>query len=71
VDGPWWGEREAAYLRQLCSVQAAAAGADLPPDKFAIEWAVGPAAPQEPLLDAATGLRAFAARYGLTTEEVR
>ena len=71
-DGPWWGEREAAYLRTLCSVTAAAAGgADVAPDDFRLTWSAGPAEPVE-LLDAEAGLRVFAAKHGLAvTEETR
>jgi hypothetical protein len=66
IDGPWWGEREAALLRQLCSVQAAAAGADLPPDQFRVEWVVGEsAASSENLLPPDDGLEILAARYGV------
>ncbi len=66
IDGPWWGEREAAMSRQLCSVQAAAAGASIPPDEFAIEWSVGstPDRPAANLLPSSEGLALFAARHG-------
>ena len=71
IDGPWWGEREAAHLRQLCSVQAAAGGVSIPPDEFEIEWTVGAAGePAVRLLPPADGLALFAARHGLPVEEV-
>lgn len=71
IDGPWWGEREAAMMRQLCSVQAAAAGSDIEPDRFSIEWTVGPATSTAGnLLPAGDGLAVFAARHGLRLEEV-
>jgi hypothetical protein len=69
VDGPWWGEREAAYLRQLCSVQAAAGGASIPPADFAVEWRVGDDAGDANLLPPADGLALFAARHGLDVSE--
>lgn len=74
VDGPWWGEREAALLRQLCSVVAATSGSKIPPDDFKSEWTVGPATETAGanLLPPADGLAIFAARHGLTlTEEPR
>ncbi|VTU02774.1 unnamed protein product [Gemmataceae bacterium] len=72
IDGPWWGEREAAMLRQLCSVQAAAAGSNIPPDQFAIEWTIGQGddAAAANLLPPADGLAAFAAHHGLHVSEV-
>ncbi|WP_162669683.1 hypothetical protein [Gemmata massiliana] len=73
IDGPWWGEREAAHLRQIASVQAAAAGADVPPDQFEIEWRVGEDAPATTsefnLLPAAEGILMFAAQNGLEVQE--
>ncbi len=69
IDGPWWGEREAAHMEQLCSIQAAAAGADVEPDAFKIGWTVG--APGEHdqgganLLPSNDGIELFAARFGL------
>jgi hypothetical protein len=72
IDGPWWGEREAALLQQLCSVQAAAGGADIPPEEFKIQWRVGPAAVDPPagrLLPPNDGIAIFAARYGLPVIE--
>jgi hypothetical protein len=72
MDGPWWGAREAAYLRQLCAVQAAAGGASIPPDDFSIEWIVGAAAEGGPtcnLLPPTDGLAIFAARHGLDVTE--
>jgi hypothetical protein len=72
IDGPWWGEREAAMMRQLCSVQAAATGTDIEPDRFAIEWTVGVSGDQpRNLLPADDGLAIWAARHGLEVEEVR
>lgn len=70
IDGPWWGEREAAHLRQLCSVQAAAGGADIPAEQFNIEWRVGASAeaPDANLLPPCDGLEIFAARHGLDVE---
>jgi len=66
LDGPWWGEREAAHLKQLCSVVAATAGADLPPDRFDTEWTVGaPGEAPANLLPPADGLAIWAARHGL------
>ncbi|MDY3558124.1 hypothetical protein R5W23_000845 [Gemmata sp. JC673] len=67
LDGPWWGEREASYLRQLCSVTAAAAGAQIPADQFQIEWTIG-ATPVN-LLPSADGLALFADCFGLGIEE--
>jgi hypothetical protein len=75
IDGPWWGEGIAAHLRQLCSVTAAASGASIPPDDFAIEWTVGgedrEARPAANLLPPVDGLEIFAARYGLDLVEVK
>lgn len=68
LDGPWWGEREAAHLRQLCSVQAAAAGADIPADQFQIEWALGSAGGTN-LLPSADGIALFAGAFGLDVVE--
>lgn len=66
VDGPWWGEREDAQLRQLCSISAAAAGVPTPPDEFRLEWQLGGAdGPAVNLLSPADGLAAFAAINGL------
>lgn len=65
IDGPWWGEREAAHLRQLAAVQAAAAGAHVPADDFRIEWTLGPAAAADRLLPSNDGLELFAARHHL------
>lgn len=73
IDGPFWNEGLAAHLRQLCSITAAGAGADLPPDEFAIEWGIGAAgeAPPANELPPAEGLELFAARYGLDVEVIR
>ena len=72
IDGPWWGEREAAMLRQLCSVQAAAAGSALTPDTLPIEWSVGApnVSPTGNLLPPAAALPALAAHHGLAVEEL-
>ena len=70
IDGPFWGEREAAHMRQLASVVAATRGADIPPDEFKIEWTIGgPDAPPANLLPPAEGLELFAARIGLDVVE--
>lgn len=69
VDGPWWGEREASYLRQLAAVQAAAAGAAVPAERFRIDWALGPAAAAD-LLPSNDGLALFAARHELPITQV-
>lgn len=74
IDGPFWGEGQAALLRQLCSIGAAQCGADIPPDDFAIEWTVGGKAddgPAAPLLDPNAGIEIFAARYGIELVEVQ
>lgn len=73
IDGPWWGEGHAALLRQLCSVSAAAAGANIPPDSFKIDWTVGPPGdePADNLLAPEDGIAIFAARHGLDVEEFR
>jgi hypothetical protein len=71
IDGPFWGEREAAASRLLCSVVAATAGAEVDPDRFRQEWTLGADAPAGVnLLKSADGVALFAARYGgtLTTE---
>jgi hypothetical protein len=71
IDGPWWGEREAAHLRQLCALQAAAGGTDSSPDDWEIEWQVGPAdAPDVNLLAPEDGIKIMAAGFGLAVEEV-
>lgn len=71
LDGPWWGEREAAYLRQLCAVQAAAGGSRISAAEFAIEWRVGPAdGDAANLLPPEEGLALFADRHGLTVQEL-
>lgn len=70
IDGPWWGEREAAYARRLCSLIAATGGADHAPDDFAITWSIGSAAePEGNFLPPADGLVIFAARYKLRVEK--
>lgn len=70
VDGPWWGEREAAYLRQLAAVGAAAGGTSVSPDEFKLDWHVGPSdAPPANLLSPDDGLAIFAARHGLELSE--
>lgn len=72
IDGPFWGAREAAYMRQLTSVNAAAAGASVSPDELEIEWRVGgPGETGGPnLLDPADGLSMFAAMHGRQLSEV-
>jgi TolB-like protein len=67
LDGPFWLEGTAAQLRILTSVVAATAGAELPADRFAIEWNLGrrDAAEVVNLLPPADGLALWAGRYGL------
>ncbi len=71
IDGPFWGQRETQMIARLCSVVAATAGANLPPDEFEPEWTVGPAgdAPAGNLLPPADGLALLAARYGFAVAE--
>lgn len=76
IDGPWWGAREAAHLRQIAAVTSRAAGADVQPEDFEIEWRVGKGPDQgegeQPgpnLLPAVDGMRMMAAAAGLTLTE--
>lgn len=71
LDGPWWGEREAAHLRQLCAIQSAAGGVSASPDEFAIEWTVGtpPAAADViNLVPFEDGIQILAAQYAHLNE---
>lgn len=63
IDGPWWGEREVAYLKQVCAVIAASRGVAGSPDDYAIEWVFGDSVAR--LLPANEGLAILAERYGL------
>ena len=65
LDGPWWLEGTAAYLRQLSSVIAASVGAQIPDERFTIEWEIGgQESPRVNLLPAADGLAILAGRLG-------
>jgi len=77
LEGPWWGEREAHAIRELCSVVAATAGVSIAAEQFRHSWTVGPRAAPEASADdqagadqadqftGAEGLQLFAAAYGL------
>lgn len=71
IDGPYWGERDAAYFRQLCSLSAAANGVVIPPDDFELKWTLGPAdGPPVNLIPPEIGLEIFAARHGVRLERI-
>jgi len=62
-------EGPAAHFRQLCAVTAAAAGATITAEQFALEWAVGRQdAPRVNLLPPADGLAILAGRLGAELE---
>lgn len=73
IDGPWWGERESAYARLLCSVTAAAGGVSIPADDFAIEWVYCEAGDQTEAerLTPADGLRMLAKMNRVPVTEVK